>query len=88
MLFRSYLARASLPDEKQAHFLPNLTYAVAALRASLPRLMTTVRNRVRMVKDLLKLVADTLEWLRPDRHFPRDRQAVKPIRYRAYKAIR
>lgn len=84
----AYLARASLPDEKQAHSLPNLTYAVAALRASLPRLMTKVRNRVRMVKNLLEVVASTLEWLRPDRHFPRDRQAVKPIRYRAYKAIR
>ena len=84
----AYLARGSLPDEKQAHFLPNLTYAVAALRASLPRLMTKVRNRVRMIKDLIELVANTLEWLRPDRHFPRARQAVKPIRYRAYKAVR
>ena len=40
----AYLARGSLPDEKRAHFLPNLTYAVAALRASLPRLMTKVRT--------------------------------------------
>jgi len=84
----SYLARASLPDGKQVHFLPNLTYAVAALRASLPRLMLKVRDRIRVVKDILKLVANTLEWVRPDRHFPRERQAVKPIRYRAYKAIR
>lgn len=84
----AYLARASLPTEKQEHCLPNLTYAVAALRASLPRLMTNLRNRVRMIKDLIKLVADTLEWLRPDRSFPRDRQTVKPIRYRAYKAVR
>jgi len=84
----AYLARASLPTEKQEHFLPNLTYAVAALRASLPRLMANLRNRVRMIKDLIKLVADTLEWLRPDRSFPRDRQTVKPIRHRAYKAVR
>ena len=84
----AYLARASLDAGKQAHFLPNLTYAVAALRASLPRLMLKVRDRIRTVKDLLALVANTLEWVRPDRHFPRDRQAVKPIRYRAYKAIR
>lgn len=75
----AYLARASLPDEKQAHFNPNLTYAVAALRASLPKLMTKARNRVRIVKDLIKLIANTLEWLRLDRHFPRDRQAFKPI---------
>ena len=55
---------------------------------SLPRLITKVRNRIRTVKDLIELVAGTLEWLRPDRHFPRDRQTVKPIRYRAYKAVR
>ena len=84
----AYLARAGLDAGKQAHFLPNLTYAVAALRASLPRLMLRVRDRIRTVKDLLILVANTLEWVRPDRHFPRDRQTVKPIRYRAYKAIR
>jgi hypothetical protein len=84
----AYLARASLPTGKQVHFLPNLTYAVAALRASLPRLMLKVRDRIRVVKDILRLVANTLEWVRPDRHFPRERQAVKPIRYRAYKAIR
>jgi hypothetical protein len=63
-------------------------YAVAALRASLPRLMTIARDRIRTVKKLLKLIANTLEWLRPDRHYPRERQAVKPTRHRAYKAIR
>jgi hypothetical protein len=84
----AYLARASLSTEKKEQFLPNLTYAVAALRASLPRLMTIARDRIRTVKKLLKLIANTLEWLRPDRHYPRERQAVKPTRHRAYKAIR
>lgn len=84
----AYLARASLSAEKQTHYLPNLTYAVAALRAALPRLMQQARERIRTINNILSLVANTLEWIRPDRHFPRERQAVKPIRYRAYKAIR
>jgi hypothetical protein len=84
----AYLAHASLDTAKRAHFVPNLTYAVAAIRAALPRLLLRVKGRIRMLKAILDLAASTLEWLRPDRHYPRDRQAVKPIRYRAYKPIR
>lgn len=84
----AYLARASLDAVKQAQFIPNMTYAVAALRAALPRLMLDKKRRARSIRDILGLVANTLEWVRPDRHSPRERQTVKPIRYRAYKAIR
>lgn len=82
----AYVARKRLPADKRAAFTPNLTYALSAIRASLPRLMLSARGRVRGVGTLLTLIASTVEWVRPDRHFPRPRQAVKPTRHRAYKA--
>lgn len=82
----AFVARERLPADKRTNFTPNLTYALSAIRASLPRLMLQARTRVRSVDTLLALIASTLEWVRPDRHFPRPRQAVKPTRHRAYKA--
>lgn len=40
----AYLTKASLPEETQAHFIPNLAYAVAESRAPLPKLMTKART--------------------------------------------
>lgn len=84
----AYLARATLDTDKQRHFTPNLTYTVAALRAVLPRLMLNSAKVRTVLRQLIDLVARTLEWVRPNRHFTRTRQAVKPTRHRAYKAIR
>jgi len=83
-----YLARTTLDADKRLQFTPNLTYAVAAVRAALPRLMATLADRGRTLRHLIDLVARTLEWVRPNRRFPRPRQVVKPTRHRAYKAIR
>jgi hypothetical protein len=84
----AYLARTSLDATKQVHFTPNLTYTVAALRAVLPRLMLNLAKGRNVLRHLLDLIARTLEWVRPNRYFPRTRQAVKPTRHRAYKSIR
>lgn len=84
----AYLARATLEATKKARFIPNLTYAVAAIRAVLPRMMRPTPDGSSMISEIINLLANTLEWVRPDRHYPRQRQAVKPIRHRAYKAIR
>lgn len=83
----AYLAKAALPAEKQARFTPNLSYAIAAVRAALPRLLLRIANFTAGVRHLLDLISQTLEWRRPNRSFPRTRQAVKPTRHRAYKPI-
>lgn len=83
-----YFASATLDADKQRHFTPNLTYTVSALRAVLPRLMLTTAKARTVLHQLIDMVARTLEWVRPNRHFTRTRQAVTPNRHRAYKAIR
>lgn len=83
----AYLAHASLPPEKQQRFTPNLTYAIAAVRAALPRLLMGIANPMACLRQLFALIARTLEWRRPDRSFPRNRQVVKPTRHRAYKPV-
>lgn len=83
----AYLAHASLPPGRQQRFMPNLTYAIAAVRAALPRLLLGVANPTTCLRQLFTLIARTLEWRRPDRSFPRNRQVVKPTRHRAYKPI-
>jgi hypothetical protein len=83
----AYLAHATLPEEKRRHYVPNLSYAIAAIRAALPRLLLRLRNPTACLRDLFDLIARTLEWRRPDRTFPRTRQAVKPTRHRAYKPV-
>ncbi len=84
----AFLARASLPPSKQSKWIPNLTYAVAALRAVLPTCLVRSGKQRSPIKTLIALIAKTTEWVRPDRHFPRERQVVNPVRHRAYKAIR
>ncbi len=83
----AYLAERSLPPRLKGRFLPNLTYAISAVRAILPRLMLGGANPARALRNLLKLIAHTLEWRRPDRSFPRTRQLAKPARHRAYKPV-
>lgn len=83
----AYLAKTSLPTEKQARFTPNLSYAIAAVRAALPRLLLRRANFTVCLRDLLALITQTLEWRRQNRSFPRSRQAVKPTRHRAYKPV-
>jgi hypothetical protein len=83
----AYLAHEGLPPEKQGRFLPNLTYAITAVKAVLPRLVLRLANPVRALRELLTLIAKTLEWRRPKRRFPRTRQLVKPARHRAYKPV-
>lgn len=83
----AYLAHAALPPEKQGRFSPNLTYAITAVRAILPRLLLRLAHPDRALRDLLLLIAKTLEWRQPGRSFPRTRQLVKPARHRAYKPI-
>lgn len=84
----AYLANTTLQDgDKRSRFLPNLSYAISAVRATLPRLLQDARNPVNLLRDLLNLIARTLEWARPHRSFPRTRQAVKPTRHRAYKPV-
>lgn len=83
----AYLAHASLPPGRQQRFMPNLTYAIAAVRAVLPRLLLGVANPTTCLRQLFTLIARTLEWRRPDRSFPRNRQVIKPTRHRAYKPI-
>lgn len=83
----AYLAHAALPPEKQGRFSPNLTYAIAAVRAILPRLVLCLANPGKALNDLLSLIAKTLEWRQPGRSFPRTRQLVKPVRHRAYKPV-
>ncbi|HNA05173.1 MAG TPA: hypothetical protein PLX20_15195, partial [Rhodocyclaceae bacterium] len=82
-----YLAHAALPEEKRRNFVPNLSYAISAVRTTLPRLLLRLRNPVATLRRLLDLIARTLEWRRPHRSFPRSRQAVKPTRHRAYKPV-
>jgi hypothetical protein len=83
----AYLARERLPIGKRDEFKPNLVYAVSALSSKLPMwLLRGVTSRD--VGGLLRLIAATLEWIRPDRSYPRSRQVVKPVRYRAYKPVR
>jgi hypothetical protein len=83
----AYLAKASLPPEKQSRFAPNLSYAIAAVRAALPRLFLRMSSFAACIRDLLAIISKTLEWRRPDRRFPRTRQLVKPTRHRAYKPV-
>lgn len=82
-----YLARLALPEPKRNRFAPNLSYAISAVRAMLPCLLLGGIKLDATLRQLLKLIASTLEWVRPDRSFPRLRQAVKPTRYRAYKPV-
>jgi len=84
----AFLARNSLPQAMRSDWVPNLTYAVAAVRAALPALLVHSLKRRSSIKKLLALIAKTIERVRPDRHFPRDRQVVNPVKHRAYKAIR
>ncbi len=84
----AYLAHQSLPKDLQSSAIPNLTYAVAALRCVLPRLMTGLASLSATLRRLMKLLTQTLERLRPGRSFPRNRQVVKPTKHRAYKTIR
>lgn len=83
----AYLAHEGLPPEKQGRFLPNLTYAITAVKAALPRLVLRLANPLRTLRELLTLIAKTLEWQRPERSFPRTRQLVRPARHRAYKPV-
>lgn len=83
----AYLAHASMPPEKQGHYLPNLTYAITALKAILPRLILCTTNPARKIRELLTLIANTVEKRRPKRSFERTRQLVKPARHRAYKPV-
>lgn len=83
----SYLARLSLPDSKRDRFIPNMSYAISAIRAVLPRLLLSLSKPGATLRALLKIIANTLEWQRPGRSFPRNRQVVKPTRHRAYKPI-
>lgn len=82
----SGLARAS--GELVAETIPNLTYAISALRAVLPRLMLQPRAASRLVIATGLLIARTVEIVRPGRSFPRTRQKVKPVKSRAYKGLR
>jgi hypothetical protein len=83
----AYLAHAALPETKRRHYIPNLSYAIAAVRAALPRLLLFLRNPTAILRRVLDLIARTLEWRRPQRTFPRTRQVVKPTRHRAYKPV-
>ena len=83
----AYLARLSLPVSKRARFAPNLSYAITAVRAVLPRLFLCLSRPGTALRQLLRLIAHTLEWQRPHRSFPRNRQVVKPNRHRAYKPV-
>jgi len=67
--------------------IPNLTYAISALRSVLPRLML-LSNASASLQNLLHLIACTVEPPRPDRSFPRTRQKVEPRKHRAYKGLR
>lgn len=83
----AYLARDTLPVSKRDDFKPNLVYAVSALSAKLPLwLLRGVTTRG--IGTLVRLIAATLEWIRTDRTYPRSRQVVNPIRFRAYKPVR
>jgi hypothetical protein len=81
----AYLARAGLPEPTRERFAPNLSYAITAVRAALPRLLLCLTRPGATLRQLLELISSTLEAQRPDRSFPRNRQLVKPTRYRAYK---
>lgn len=84
----AYLATTTLQDgEKRSRFLPNMSYAISAVRAALPRLLYRARGSTSLLRELLHLIARTLEWVRPHRSFPRTRQVVKPIHHRAYKPV-
>ena len=83
----AYQAQETLPSEIKRRFLPNLTYAISAVRAILPRLILRLSHPTKTLRDLLRLIARTLEWHRPNRSYPRNRQVVKPTRHRAYKPI-
>jgi hypothetical protein len=83
----AYLAKASLSPEKQSRFAPNQSYAIAAVRTALPRLLLRMSSFAACIRDLLAIISKTLEWRRPDRRFPRARQLVKPTRHRAYKPV-
>lgn len=83
----AYLAHETLPPETQRRFLPNLTYAITTVKAILPRLVLGLSPPAKVLRELLALIARTLEWRRPKRSFPRNRQVVKPTRHRAYKPV-
>ena len=83
----AYLARACLPEQTRERFTPNVSYAITAVRAALPRLLLCLSRPGATLRQLLKLISSTLEAQRPDRSFPRNRQLVKPTRYRAYKPV-
>ena len=68
--------------------IPNLTYALSALRSVLPQLLLKPRKRKSLIHRTLGLIHQTLEIQRPERSFPRTRQKVKPVKFRAYKALR
>ncbi|MBK7898056.1 MAG: transposase [Betaproteobacteria bacterium] len=46
----AYLAHAALPPEKQGRFSPNLTYAITAVRAILPRLLLRLAHPDRALR--------------------------------------
>ena len=83
----AYLAHENLPPETRRQFMPTLTYAITAVQAILPRLVLGLSHPAKVLRELLTLTARTLEWRRPNRSFPRNRQVVKPTRHRAYKPI-
>jgi len=79
---------ARLSGELVAETIPNLTYALSALRAALPQLMLRPRAVSKLAAATGRLITKTVEIARPGRSFPRTRQKVKPVKARAYKGLR
>lgn len=73
----AYSAHQTLPEEKAAHYQPNLTYAIARLRF---RLFGWLLKRTSPddVLSVLILIGKTLERKRPGRSAPRPRSRPNP----------
>jgi len=74
----AYLARERVSSETRRLFLPNPTCAMIAVKVILPRLVPGLSHPANALGELHTLIARTLEWRRPGRGFPRNRQAVTP----------
>lgn len=77
-------AYESLPEEKQAHYFPNVAYILNSLKT---RLFAWLIQRVPpdQVLELIALYARTLELKRPDRKAPRPKNCINPKPRRQYR---
>jgi len=79
-------AHATLAPARQRRTRPNLAYALSALKRVLPQwLLQPASASLDAMANVLRLLARSLEQLRPHRSNPRKHAPVKPRRFRAYK---